>query len=179
MKKTLLAVALLSLSATALADGWKFAPRMSDPGFKFEPSVAVTAGSVKPQDGSSAEAFGLELNFNCGMLQSPDNRIRTHLSLTRVNESDHDAVSIELSPRYTVPLASGFSVGIGPSLGAVRVDPAGAGRETLFAYGLVGGLNYRAGAFYAGLDLGARRTSEKGGIDYDSRYALLKVGINF
>lgn len=181
MKKTLLAAAILSLSATAMAEGWKFAPRMKDPGFKFAPTLAVTAASVKPQDDGSANAYGLELNFNCGMLQSPDNRIRTHLSLSRINESDYDATGIELSPRYTVPLASGFSIGVGPSLGAIRLDPsaAGVGRETLFAYGIVGGLNYRMGALYAGLDLGVRRTSEQGGLDYDGRYATLKAGFNF
>jgi hypothetical protein len=53
------------------------------------------------------------------------------------------------------------------------------GRETLFAYGIVGGVNYRMGALYAGLDLGVRRTHEKKHADFDSRYATLKVGVNF
>lgn len=180
MKKVLLAVALSSLSVAATAESWKFAP-LTDAGFTFEPTIAATAGSVKPNGGSSATAYGLELNFNCGLIQSPDNQIRTHFSVSRVDEDDYDATVVELSPRYTVPLADGFSIGIGPSLGAVRLNPAASGidKETMFAYGLVAGLNYRAGAFYAGLDLGVRRTNEKDGIDYDSRGATLKVGFNF
>jgi hypothetical protein len=180
MKKSLFVLALSSLSLAAAADGWKFAPLFTDHGFKFQPTVAATAGSVKPQGNGDATAYGLEVNFNCGLLQSPDNRIRTHLSLSRVDESRYDATLVELSPRYTVPLSSGLSVGVGPSLGGVRLEPAGAGRnETVFAYGLIGGLNYRMGALYAGLDLGVRRTTEKNGIDFDSRYATLKVGFNF
>lgn len=181
MKKTLLAVALSSLSLAAMAEGWKFAPVLSDPGFKFQPTVAAAVSSVKPEGASSDTAYGLELNFNCGLIQSPDNRIRTHFSVSRATEDAYDATVVELSPRYTVPVADGWSVGVGPSIGAVRVDPAAAGvaTETMFAYGVVAGVNYRAGAFYAGLDLGARRTNDKNGIDYDGRAATLKVGFNF
>jgi hypothetical protein len=180
MKKSILAFALSSLSLAAAADGWKFAPLMSDSNFKFQPTVAATVGTVKPQGNNEATAYGLEVNFNCGLIQSPDNRIRTHLSLSRVDENRYDATLVELSPRYTVPMSNGLSIGVGPSLGGVRLDPAGAGKnETMFAYGLVGGVNYRMGALYAGLDLGVRRTAEKSGVDFDSRYATFKVGFNF
>lgn len=181
MNKLLLAVLVSSLSAAAMADGLKFAPVMSDQAFKFAPTLAATAGTVKPNGESSETAFGLELNFNCGLLQTADNRIRTHVSLSHIDDKDYNATVIELSPRYTVPLVDGFSVGIGPSLGAVRVDPdaAGVNRETYFAYGIVGGVNYRLGALYAGLDLGVRQTNDKNHSDFDSRYATLKVGVNF
>ncbi|GAB3551400.1 hypothetical protein GCM10027343_35560 [Noviherbaspirillum agri] len=182
MKKTLLAVALSSLSLAAAAQEWRFAPGLKDPSFKHEPTIAATVGAIKPNGGGdTATAYGVELNFNCGLFQSPDNRIRTHLSVSRADEDDVDATMVELSPRYTVPLSNGFSVGVGPSIGAVRVNPAAAGAdtETVFAYGVVAGLNYRSGGLYAGLDLGVRRTTEKSGIDFDSRGATLKVGYNF
>lgn len=181
MKKPILAIALSFLSLSAMAEGWKFAPLLTDPGFKLEPTIAATVNSTKPQASGSATFYGLEMNVNCGLIQSPDNRIRTHISLNRANEGNYDATIFELSPRYTMPLWEGFSIGVGPSLGAVRVDPAAAGvsAETLFAYGVVAGLNYRRGAFYAGLDLGARRTNDKNGIDYDGRLATLKAGFNF
>lgn len=182
MKKTLIALALSSLSLTAVAaEGWKFAPLFTEPGFKLDPTIAATVGSVKQQGGPTDTAYGVELNVNCGLIQSPDNRIRTHISLNRLTENTYDATLFELSPRYTVPLADGFSIGVGPSIGAARVDPSAAGvsGETLFAYGVVAGLNYRKGALYAGLDLGLRRTNDKNGIDFDSRGATLKVGFNF
>lgn len=181
MNKLLLAIIASSLSAGAMADGLRFAPLLSDSGFKFAPTLAVMAGAVKPSGESGEAVYGIDLNFNCGLLQTPENRIRTHLTLSRVSDSNYDATLIEMSPRYTVPLASGFSIGVGPSLGAVRIDPdvVGRNRETLFAYGLVGGVNYRMGALYAGLDLGVRRTGEKNHTDFDSTYATLKLGINF
>jgi hypothetical protein len=181
MKKLLLAIVVSSLSAGVMAEDMKFAPALSDKAFKFEPTLALTAGAVKPSGHSSDKTYGLELSFNCGLLQTSDNRIRTHLSMSRIDDRDYDATIIEVSPRYTVPLAGGFSVGVGPSLGGVRVTPdaAGANRETLFAYGIVAGLSYQMGALYAGLDVGVRRTNEKKHIDFDNRYAALKVGINF
>jgi hypothetical protein len=182
MKKTLLAIALSSLSLAAAAQEWRFAPALKDAGFKFEPTIAATVGAVKPNGGGdTATAYGVELNFNCGLIQSPDNRIRTHLTISRADEDAYDATMIELSPRYTVPLSNGFSISMGPSIGAVRANPAlaGADTETVFAYGVVAGLNYRAGALYAGLDLGVRRTNDRHGIDFDSRGATLKVGVNF
>ncbi|MBC7858356.1 MAG: outer membrane beta-barrel protein [Burkholderiaceae bacterium] len=181
MKKILLAVALSSLSVAASAEGWKFAPGLTEPGFKYEPSIALTASSIKPHGADSATAYGVDINFNCGLIQTPDNRMRTHFSVSRVNEDQYGATIVELSPRYTVPLADGFSIGAGPSLGAVRLNVAAAGvpTETVFAYGVVAGLNYRKGALYAGLDLGARRTKEKSGLDFDSRAVTLKVGYNF
>lgn len=180
MKKILLAVTLSSLSVAASAEGWKFAPGLTD-GFKYEPSIAATVGSIKPHDADSATAYGVEVNFNCGLIQTPDNRVRTHFSVSRVNEDQYGATIVELSPRYTVPLTDGFSIGAGPSLGAVRLNPSAAGvpTETVFAYGVVAGLNYRKGPLYAGLDLGARRTKEKSGLDFDSRAVTLKVGYNF
>lgn len=180
MKNILLAVALSSLSIAASAEGWKFAPGLSE-GFKYEPSVALTAGSVKPHGADSGTAYGVEVNFNCGLIQTPDNRMRTHFSVSRMNEDKYGATIVELSPRYTVPVADGLSIGVGPSLGAVHLNPAAAGvpTETVFAYGVVAGLNYRKGALYAGLDLGARRTKEKSGLDFDSRAVTLKVGYNF
>ena len=181
MKKTLLAVALSSLSIAASAENWKLAPAFTDGAFKFAPTIAATVSTVKPQGGSSETAYGVELNFNCGLIQSPDNRIRTHLSFSRADGDKYDATVVELSPRYTVPLGEGFSVGVGPSLGAARVDSATVGvpTETVFAYGVVAGLNYRKGALYAGLDFGMRRTSEQSSVDFDSRAATLKVGFNF
>ena len=178
LKKIALAAALVSLSAgAAAAEGWRLAP-VGEPGFKFAPSLAVTAGSVKPKDGERATALGLDLNFNCGLLQSPDNRMRTHLSLSRVDESSYELTNIELSPRYTVPVGEGLSIGVGPSLGLVAVDAAG-DDERLFGIGLVGGVNYRMGSLYAGADLRIQRTNEKNGFDFDNWAATAKLGMNF
>lgn len=177
LQKIAFAAAVASISTAAMAEGWRFAP-ITEPGFKMEPTLAATVGSVKPKDGESATAVGLDFNFNCGLLQSPDNRMRTHLSFSRVDEASYEATNIELSPRYTVPIGEGLSAGVGPSLGVVSLD-VGGNEERLFAVGLAGGVNYRMGAFYAGADLRLQRTREKNGFDYDNWAATAKLGINF
>ena len=106
----------------AQAEGWRFAPLLTDPDFQLEPSLALTAAHVEPtNDGAdSVNAFGIELNFNCGLIQSPDNRIRTHLSMSRIDEDDAEVTTFALSPRYTLPMGGGLSIGAGPSLALVK-----------------------------------------------------------
>ncbi len=174
----LAATALLATSAQA--EGWRVAPLLTDPDFRLEPSLAVTAGHVEPTASGtdSGSAFGLELNFNCGLIQSPDNRIRTHLSMSRFDEDDAEVTSVTLSPRYTLPLDGGLSIGAGPSLALVRAE-AGDHDENLFGYGVAAGLNYRAGALYAGADLHYQATTERSGVEFDNWTLTAKLGVNF
>ena len=119
-----LLVAGLALGATAShADGLKFFPGL-DKGFKAEPSIALSVGvmSASATNDDSMFVYGLDFNMNCGLIQTPDNRIRTHVQINHVDESGMKSTSFELSPRYTLPLGSGFSVGAGPVLGAVMAD---------------------------------------------------------
>ena len=83
-----------------------------------------------------------------------------------------------MSPRYTIPLGDGLSVGIGPSLALFKVDGGGVSKS-LFGAGVATGLNYRVGQLYTGLDLRYHSTSAKDGVDYDPTSIGLKVGINF
>jgi hypothetical protein len=180
MKKIVLAAALAAAAVPALAEGWRFAPLFSDPGFKLEPTVALTVASVDPKEGDSATSYGVDINFNCGILQDPQNRMRTHINIHQADEDGTQATAFELSPRYTVPLGNGLSVGVGPSLGAfkVKVDAAGFD-ETYFGIGLAAGVNYRLGKFYAGADVRYHATGEKQGVDYDHTTAGVKLGMNF
>jgi len=175
-----LLLAGLALGATAShADGLKFFPGLQS-GFKFEPSVAVTAGvmSASATDNDSMFVYGLDFNMNCGLIQTPDNRIRTHVQINHTDESGMKATSFELSPRYTVPLGSGFSVGAGPVLGVVLADN-GRNDKSLFGYGAVVGANYRKGMYYSGLDLRYLNTSESDNVSFENWALMAKVGINF
>lgn len=179
MKKIILAATLTALSCAASADGWKFAPLFTDKSFKLEPTLAVTANHVNPDGSGSDTAFGLDFNFNCGLLQDPQNRMRTHINIGRSSEGGVKATAFELSPRYTVPLGQGYSVGVGPSLAAYKVNGRAGYDETLLAVGVAAGLNYRAGAYYAGVDLRYHDTERKSRADFDNVTVGLKVGINF
>lgn len=179
LRKTALALTLAGLAqAASAADGWRLFPIFSDPDHKLEPTLAVTGSSIDPNGGKNTEAWGLDFNFNCGLIQSPGNRIRTHLNYTHSNEGGVTVNGFELSPRFTVPVAEGVSLGIGPSLGTFKVDGGSANRR-LYGVGLAGGINYRVGRFYAGADLRYHATGERSGVDYDPTTLGLKVGFNF
>lgn len=183
MKKTLLASLLASttlLSTAALAEGWRFLPVLSDKSLKFEPTVALSLNHVDPDAGNlnSTTSFGLDFNFNCGLIQDPKNRIRTHLNISSSDEDRVEVLAFELSPRYTVPLGNGLSVGAGPSLAVYQLDAPGIS-ETLYGIGVAAGVNYRVNAFYAGADLRIHNTRTERGLDYDNVTLGAKVGINF
>src|SRR6185369_17671935 len=119
-----LLVAGFALAASAShADGIKFLPGMSA-GFKFEPTLAVAVGTMNATGArdDAMTVYGLDFNMNCGLIQTPDNRIRTHIQINHVDESGVKSTSFELSPRYTLPLGGGFSIGAGPALALVKVD---------------------------------------------------------
>jgi hypothetical protein len=175
-----LLLACLTLSAPAShADGLRFFPGLES-GFKFEPSLALTAGvmnAASSHDDTMA-AYGLDFNFNCGLIQTPDNHIRTHLQINHVDKSGLKSTSFELSPRYTLPLGNGFSLGAGPALALVRVDN-GTSDKNLFGYGVAAGANFRQGMFYSGVDLRYLNTNEREHVGLENWLLLAKVGINF
>lgn len=174
---TALALATL-IAPAAQAQGWQFLPILNDPNFKLEPTLALTGNQIKPDQGSSRDAWGLDANFNCGLVQTPDKRVRTHINLGSSDEGGVKTTSFELSPRYTVPMGQGLSVGAGPSLALFKVEAAGTSR-TLSGIGAAAGVNFRQGAFYAGADLRVHATSAKQGTDLDPVTVGFKVGMNF
>ena len=167
-KSTALAVTALTLALTALtapaahaADGWQWLPAFNNPAWKPDASLALTGSRIGPGTGPDANAWGLDLNFNCGLMQTPDQRIRSHLNLTHSSKNGTSVTGFEVSPRYTVPLGDGLSAGVGPSVGAAA------------------GMNYRAGALYTGFDIRYHATTSRSGVDYDPLTFGAKVGINF
>ena len=181
-RTTLIASAALALCAllspAAHAQGWQFLPLFNDPQFKPEATLAITGNRLMPDQGSDANAWGIDFNMNCGLLQSPDKRIRTHVNLSRSDDNGVKVTALELSPRYTMPLSATLSVGVGPSLAVFKVDNA-VNDRSLTGLGAAVGLNYRAGSFYAGADLRYHATGARSGMDLDPVTVGMKVGINF
>lgn len=182
LKKIAIALTLAGLSLLTTmshAEGLSFFPGLK-PGFKFEPSLAVSAGVLNSSTGNdnTMAVYGLDFNMNCGLIQTPDNRIRTHVQINHSDKSGVKSTTFELSPRYTLPVGSGFSVGAGPVLGVAMVDN-GRNDKNLFAYGAVAGVNFRAGMLYAGADVRYLNTNDRDNVDYENWAVLAKVGINF
>lgn len=175
-----LVVAGLALAASAShAEGLTFLPGLNA-GFKFEPTLAVSVGGMNAAAArdDSLTVYGIDFNMNCGLIQTPANRIRTHIQINHVDESGVKSTSFELSPRYTLPIGGGFSVGAGPALALVKVDNSNTDKN-LFGYGAVAGLNYRAGMLYAGADVRYLNTTERNNVQFENWAVLAKVGINF
>jgi hypothetical protein len=175
-----LTLAGFSLFATAShAEGLSFFPGLKS-GFKFEPSLALSAGVLNTNAGNdnTMAVYGLDFNMNCGLIQTPDNRIRTHIQINHSDDSGLKSTTFELSPRYTLPVGSGFSVGVGPVLGVAMVDNS-RNDKNLFAYGAVAGVNFRAGMLYAGADVRYLNTSERDNVSFENWAVLAKLGINF
>lgn len=173
-----LAAAALLAQAPAQAQSWRFMPAFTDASFQLRPTLAFTTGYVNPDAAPSATFWGLEANFNSGVIQSPDNRIRTYLQANFSDKSGVKATVFELSPRYMLPLDGSFSVGLGPSLTNATVKGGGAS-NSVWGLGVAGGLDWRLGSLYAGIDLRWHETARKNGVTYDNTALGFKVGLNF
>lgn len=178
MKRIVLAAGLLAAATLAQAETWRFLPAFKEANYKFQPTVALTGGIVNPDNGPNARAYGVEVNFNCGLVQTSENRIRTYLQLSRSNKNGQTVYDLELSPRYTLPLAPGLYIGGGPELATVRVRND-AYSKNLFAVGVSAGLDYRIGDWYAGTDIRLLDTVKSSGVNYDHALFGIKVGMNF
>jgi len=177
-KKMIVAATLAALSVAAQAEGWRFGPGFTEPGYKFDPSLAGTVNYVDPDDHSSDTGLGVDFNFNCALIQDPQNRIRTHLQFGRISDSGLKANAFELSPRYTVPLTGGLSFGVGPSLAMYQVEVPGFDK-TLYGVGVAAGVNFRSGAMYFGADARFHDTRSKNGVNFDNLTLGVKAGVNF
>lgn len=174
----LAALVITATPAAQAADGWQWLPALNDPAWKPDATLALTGSRIDPDPGRSANAWGLELALQCGLMQTPDRRIRTHLNYSHASREGTRFDTLTLSPRYTVPLGDGLSIGAGPSLGLFRVEAPSAAR-TLPGLGVAAGLNWRIGALLTGVDVGWHGTRERGGLDQDPLTVGAKIGFSF
>ena len=146
MKKIFaMSIAMLtgSIGSNAYAQGWSFLPVLKDD-FVAAPALSATAG-VGSVRGTSAAAYGVELAFNCVLLQPPSNLLRQHLSYMFYEEGGFSLHSAEINPHYTIEVAKGVSVGAGPGIGLVYIDADD--RNTTLGAAQLG-----ASAYYTGIE---------------------------
>ena len=105
----LTALALGAATTPALAAGdWKFLP-VADKGYAPAFVASVTGGIMDPQHVGSGDAWGLELAFNCGLVQTPTGVVRTKLSvLVDVPERDLPLVTVGKAAQVDV---SAYQIG--------------------------------------------------------------------
>ena len=179
--RTLLIAAAAALSAPAFAGDWQFLPIL-DKGYTPNFVASVTGGIMDPQHVSSDAAWGLELAMNCGLVQTPTGVVRTKLSVNKFDKGGLDLTTVELNPRWTIPVAKDVTFGIGPGIGWVKAD-GGARTVDMFAWQVGADMDYRIGQLNLGV--GARwqdtvnKTISTGREGADNWLVQAKVGIAF
>lgn len=176
---TALALGAATTPALAASD-WKFLP-IADKGYAPNFVASVTGGIMDPQHVGSGDAWGLELAFNCGLVQTPTGVVRTKLSVNKFDKAGLDLTTVELNPRWTIPVAKDLTFGIGPGIGWVKAD---SGRNVdMFAWQAGADLDYRIGQLNLGLGARWQDTVNKnlgGGREgADNWLVQAKVGIAF
>lgn len=183
MKNSLTAIAtgiaMSAMSMNASADkGWQVLAGLED-GYTPEPSIALITG---PMDFESDDGnvTGVEVSFNCPLLQPPTNKIREQLSFTNYSKAYGEIYNIELNPHYVVEVSPSLWVGAGPGLGLVISNPEIGDTSTRFGVGLGGSVHYEGlGPLFLGMEARYQLTNKKDGSDANNSRILLKVGYNF
>ncbi len=183
IKSTIAASLFIAASAQASEGQWRWFPGL-DSQYQAQTSLALIGGSadvdLSGQDSDSL--YGIEASFNCPLLQTPANRIRQQVSLTRFDADGLDITALEINPHYVVPVADGLEAGFGPGFGAAKVSVAGSD-ETVLGVQLGASLHYRRGAMFVGAEARYQWTTEEnfgaGDIAIDNSRILLKAGVNF
>ncbi|MCK6376537.1 MAG: porin family protein [Zoogloea sp.] len=176
-----IAAALSALTAPAFAGDWQFLP-IAEKGYAPNFVASVTGGIMDPQHAKSGDAWGLELAMNCGLIQTPTGVVRTKLSVNKFDKGGLNLTTVELNPRWTIPVAKDVTFGIGPGIGWVKAD-AGNRTVDMFAWQAGADLDYRMGQLNLGL--GARwqdtvgKTIATGQQGADNWLVQAKVGIAF
>ena len=173
----------LTLGATASqADGLRFFAG-KEAGFKFEPTIALTGGVMNATAANDDANFvyGLDFNMNCGLIQTPTGVVRTKLSVNKFDKAGLELTTVELNPRWTIPVAKDLTFGVGPGIGWVKAD--GGRNVDMFAWQAGADLDYRIGQLNLGLGARWQDTVNKnlgGGREgADNWLVQAKVGIAF
>ena len=184
MKRLVFGVSVMafSLSVTAADDkGWRFLPGL-DGDFEKAPTVSLMTGMMSPKDGDSGKILGVELSFNCPLLQPPTNKIRQQISYAQYDENGVKVSSIEINPHYVFEITPRLSIGGGPGFGYVSVDATGADAN-MFAMQLGGSVHFNVTEmFFLGADARYQMTENEdfgGTKGMDNWRMAMKAGISF
>ncbi len=185
MKKRVLAVAvsalMVSAAASAEGNGWNWFAGLDDD-YVMAPTVSLVAGHMSFDDDSGSIA-GIELSFNCPLLQPPTNKIRQQLSVVQYDEPGLEVTSIEINPHYVAEVSPGLFLGGGPGLGYMSVDTAG-GDDSVLGIQLGGSVHYSVSdTFFLGGEARYQITQDaefgNAKVEMDNWRVALKAGVSF
>lgn len=184
MKRKFSVLALLStltLSGTALADGWTLFPVLND-GWKPEMTLAAVVGSMDVKNIGTSDYQGAEISLNCPWFQPPTGAIRQQFNIGTYENGNASLTSFEMNPHYYISVAPGWSIGAGPGIGYVH-GYVGDKQADMTSIQVSASANYRKGHFFASAGARYQDTLNKeitpnvNGMD--NWLLSAKVGINF
>ncbi|MCG7874075.1 MAG: porin family protein [Candidatus Thiodiazotropha lotti] len=187
MKKTVIGLILsagLISTTSALRAGqdWSFLPVKSD-GFDPDLTLSVTGGIMDPQThGLDTDlVFGLEISFDCLLVEPPNATIRQQFSYSHYDDSGLEITSFEMNPHYLYRVDNRFSIGFGPGIGYIDADGRNVNEG---AFALQGGvsLHYKMSEqLFFGAEARYQWTQELDDINDDLKNARLfgKLGYRF
>ena len=183
----IIASILTVFSTASFADkGWRLFAGMEE-GFAHEASLSVLLGAMGPDSkiGDSGLAGGIELSFNCPLIQPPTNKIRQQVSMTHYKDGDSDIKTIQINPHYVVEVMPKLWIGGGPGIGYVRADVNNV-TSNMVAAQVGASVSYSIDKVFLGAEARYQFTQsdEVGGPAYNVDGAsnwqtVIKVGYNF
>ena len=183
----IIALFLTAFSTASFADkGWRLFAGMEED-FVHEASLSVTLGAMGPDSkiGETGFAHGLELSFNCPLIQPPSNKIRQQVSITRYVKGDSDIQTVQINPHYVVEVLPKLWLGGGPGIGYVRADVNNI-TSNMVAAQVGASVSYSIKKVFLGAEARYQFTQgdEVGGPSYNVDGAsnwqtVIKVGYNF
>jgi len=183
-KKVIITLIASLFSVTSYAEnGWRFFAGMEDD-FKHETTTSVLLGGLGPNSsvGDTGLSYGLEISFNCPLLQPPSNKIRQQVSALRYKDGDSTIQTIQINPHYVVEVIPNLWMGGGPGIGYVRAR-VNKITSNMVAGQLGASLHYNIEKIFIGAEARYQITQrdDVGGIideGADNWQAILKLGYN-
>lgn len=184
MKSSLRRITALAMAVActpSFAAGWEFLP-VTHANYKPELSLSIGAGTMSGTPAGHGSAQSLEVGFNCIVLQPPQGSIRTNISWNTFDHHGLKLTTVEVNPRWTMPIDKNLSWGIGPGVGYVKAN-VGSQQTSMAALQLGTNLDYRIGALNMGVAARWQDTHNKplgnGTQGANNTLVQVKVGFNF
>ena len=178
---SLIGLSLATASVATRAEDFKFLP-VRDANYKPDITLSVAGGRLNGTPAGSGNYTGVELAFNCLLIQPPSGVIRSKISYGQFDHNGLKLNTFEINPRWTMSVDKNLTFGVGPGIGLVKADVTGKA-TSMAAFQVGADLDYRIGALNLGLGARWQDTRNKdiapGVHGANNTLVQAKIGFNF